>query len=55
MLSFWNFSHSIGFHVYDLPALVLGVAMAVMAIVHAVKQKKLRNDGKEQPETAAEQ
>ena len=44
----YNFSYfvhnSLGLHFWDLPALLVGVIMIVMRIVHTHKQKKREKD-----------
>ena len=40
MLSLYNFEHTIGWHFYDIPALVVLILAALILGVHFILQKK---------------
>ena len=50
MLSLYNFEHEIGWHFYDIPALVVLVIAAAIVGVHMYRQRKREKDFEEEME-----
>lgn len=53
MLSYWNWCHGIGIHMYFIPSLVVLAALLIGVGVHWRNQKKLEKEGEEAQEKAA--
>ena len=44
MLQLYNFEHNIGWHFYDIPALVVLIAAIIIVGVHFYRQRKREKD-----------
>lgn len=43
-MQFYEFAHSIGVHVWEIPALIVALAMIVVGLVHWRNQRKREKD-----------
>ncbi len=47
-MQFYEFAHSLGVHVWEIPSLVVILVMVIMGIVHWRNQKKRDSDFEEE-------
>ena len=50
IVSYFNWCHSLGMHLYTLPTIITGAGMAVMGLVHWRNQRKRDKDFEEKLE-----
>lgn len=53
ILSYWNWCHELGIHMYLIPSLVLLAAMLIGAGIHWRNQNKLKREGEAAEKKAA--
>lgn len=53
--AYYNWCHTIGLHLYDIPALVILVVMIIIGLVHWRNQKKRQKDFEDEMEKKQEQ
>lgn len=49
----YEFAHNVGIHFWDIPSIIVLIAIAVMGIVHTVRQKQREEDFEEESEARA--
>lgn len=54
-MRFYEFAHSLGLHVWDIPALAVALIMIIVIIVHHHNQKKRNKDFEDELEKKLEE